>query len=135
MEAELAMLVESGVAALGGLMVTDAYTRLRPRLSNLMRRRSEGQQVQAIEEVDRLRRELMDAQRQGGESAERAIRDSLRTQLRQVIEADPDAASELAALIRELQSELCYAKQSSVTFAGNTFHGPVQGSGVQNISM
>lgn len=131
MDAELTLLLESGVAALGGLMVTDAYTRLRPRLAGVLRR---GGGDEGIAELDRLRAGLADAVARGDGTVYQTLEEELRGHVRRLLESDPVAARELAGLVREQAAGGVESAPApgSVTFTNNTINGPVLGSGTQH---
>ncbi|MFJ4097774.1 hypothetical protein ACIPYS_39955 [Kitasatospora sp. NPDC089913] len=97
MEAEIAQLVTTGATTVVGLMATEAWTQLRSRLAGLLGRGRDAEEVSA--ELEEIRVEVVradgDAELVGDQAAE------LRNRIRRALRQDPQAAAELAALLRE----------------------------------
>ncbi|MFD8238931.1 hypothetical protein ACIPJE_09995 [Streptomyces albidoflavus] len=128
MDAEFADLLDGGVAALGGLLATDAYEHVRPRLLGLLRRGRKGGSVPTIEHFDRVREELADAVADGDARRQRALSRELRGYVRDLIDVGPLAVADLLASAAE---EVEPGGRAAVSLVNNTIIGPVQGSGVQ----
>ncbi|MFS0695698.1 hypothetical protein [Streptomyces nitrosporeus] len=135
MDFDVAGLVDSGVATLGGLLVTDAYERVvRARLVGLLGGGRSQERLPAIEDFDRLRRGLAGAVQNGNARTRRAFERELRGYVRSLIDADPVAVVELLSSVREESVVRPGGAASSVSLTNNTIFGPVLGSGVQHNS-
>ncbi|WP_405003821.1 hypothetical protein OHV13_05075 [Kitasatospora purpeofusca] len=113
MEAEIAQLVTTGATTVVGLMATEAWTQARSRLAALFGRGRDAEEVSA--ELEEIRVEVVradgDAELVGDQAAE------LRNRLRRLLRQDPQAAEELADLLREFTP-----RQRSGTAVHNEIH-------------
>ncbi|MFB8243053.1 hypothetical protein ACFC58_41600 [Kitasatospora purpeofusca] len=123
MEAEIAQLVTTGATTVVGLMATEAWTQARSRLAALFGRGRDAEEVSA--ELEEIRVEVVradgDAELVGDQAAE------LRNRLRRLLRQDPQAAAELAALLREFTPR----QQPGTTVHNEMNHGTIHGSVVQ----
>ncbi|MFF5446848.1 hypothetical protein [Streptomyces sp. NPDC012888] len=92
---DLATLATAGATTVVGLMATDAWVQVSDRFGRLVRRR--GGSEPAASRVD-----LLVARADGDTAAEARLVADWRDRLRAVLEADPAAAEELAALLDEV---------------------------------
>ncbi|MBT2452544.1 hypothetical protein J7F03_36945 [Streptomyces sp. ISL-43] len=135
MDADVAGLVASGVATLGGLLVTDAYERVvRSRLLGLLGGGFSPERLPGIEDFDRLHRGLSDATQNGDARARRGFERELRGYVRSMIDADPVGVADLLSSVCEDSVERTGGAAASVSLTNNTIFGPVLGSGVQHNS-
>ncbi|ARF75425.1 hypothetical protein B7C62_26610 [Kitasatospora albolonga] len=136
MDGEVAGLVDGGVAALSGLLLTDMYECVvRPRVAALLRGGRSSVQLPDIEDFDRLRHELSGAIARGDARKQRVLARELRGYVRSLIDADPVAVAELLSSVRHAPETEPDGRSASVSLVNNTIIGPVLGSGVQHNSL
>lgn len=99
MEAELASLVVSGATTLVGLMASDGREAVRTRVAALLRRGRTADATDVEAELERDRRELAAARREGDEAAVADLEAVWRGRLRLLLREVPDAARELGELV------------------------------------
>ncbi|MFI2349136.1 hypothetical protein ACH492_19200 [Streptomyces sp. NPDC019443] len=130
MEAELMALATAGATALVQQMVTDTWTSVRERAVSFFSRGSTTPESVAAD-LDTARAELVDAQQSADEEAAADIQAEWRSRMRRTLRADPEAATELRALLDELWPEWSAPQRHDVhnTISGGTQHGPVIQSG------
>ncbi|MEU9160665.1 hypothetical protein AB0D29_10405 [Streptomyces sp. NPDC048424] len=108
MEAELVGLATSGATALVGLMVTDAWSGVRDRVSRFLTRSTTpgggdgGVQAVVAGELEASRTELAAARTDGDDALTADIEAQWRIRLRRLLLQDPAAADELRSLLAEL---------------------------------
>lgn len=109
-EAELVGLATSGATALVGLMVTDAWSGVRDRVSRFLTRSTTpgsgggdgGVQAVVAGELEASRTELAAARADGDDALTADIEAQWRIRLRRLLLQDPAAANELRSLLAEL---------------------------------
>lgn len=114
---DMGFLVESVTAALMGLLVSDAYTSARPRLSAILGR-SRSDDAVRIEDLDRLRR-----------SDPTALHSAVYGYVHQLAVSDERLARQLQDALREPQPH------TQLNVHDNQFHGPTQVGGTQIVNM
>lgn len=111
MEAELVGLASSGATALVGLMVSDAWSGARDRVSRFLNRNTVAAAAAAGDdaggddaggELEASRAELVAAREDGDDALAGDVEAHWRTRLRSLLSQDPAAAEELRALLAEL---------------------------------
>lgn len=104
MEAELVGLASSGATALVGLMVSDAWTTVRGRMSRFLSRSTEDddESETVLGELEVSRDELVAARADGDDGLAGDVEAQWRIRLRRLLAEDPDAAYELRSLLDEL---------------------------------
>lgn len=114
---DIGFLAESVATALTALLVTDAYTSARPRLSSILSRSRSNEGVR-IEDLDGLR-----------EVGTAALRHAVNEQVRRIAASDEH-------LLRQLRDALGVAQPHiGMNIHGNQFHGPTQLGGTQIVNM
>lgn len=104
LEAELVVLASSGATALVGLMMSDAWTAVRGRMSRLLSRSAEGddQSETVLGELEASRIELVTARADEDDGLAEDVEAQWRIRLRRLLAEDPGSAAELRALLDEL---------------------------------
>ncbi|QKW07122.1 hypothetical protein HUT18_12650 [Streptomyces sp. NA04227] len=128
MEAELAALAASAATSVVSVMVTETWTQVRGRLVRFLNRGGDEREQEALEgEVQLDQEELTAAHASGDEQAAADVEAGWRTRMRRALLADPAAAEELRAILRELDQ--AQPPRPSVvvnnTVSGGTYHAPV----------
>ncbi|WP_030245006.1 hypothetical protein [Streptomyces sp. NRRL S-350] len=130
MEAEITELATRGATALVGLMVTEAWSRVRPRFAALLGRDREEEVGQELEEI---RIEVADDPEEGAAQASQWQR-----RLRLTLRNNPEAVAELRAILDEFDpnrpeqeagSTYVYNTIKDGTHSGTT----IQAGRIQNI--
>ncbi|WP_328316912.1 hypothetical protein [Streptomyces sp. NBC_00388] len=137
MDAELTALVTAGATALVQQMATDAWSRTRDRVAAFLARRGGADPGALAAELDAARAELAAARRDGDEEAAADVRGEWRLRMRRALQADPEAAAELRALLDELAPARSAPQIGSVSnsFTGVAHHGiVVQAGNIENLS-
>ncbi len=126
MEAELVALATAGATALVQQMVTDSWASARDRVVAFFARGSAAPDAVAAE-LDESRADLVGARQTQDEETAADIQAEWRSRMRRTLQADPQAAAELRALLEELAPETAPASPGAVhnTVSGGTQHGPV----------
>ncbi|GGN51192.1 hypothetical protein GCM10012285_41030 [Streptomyces kronopolitis] len=114
---DLGFVAESVTTALTGLLVSDAYTSLRPRLSAILGR-SRGNESIRIEDLDRLR---------AVGSATR--RSTVHEYVQRLAASDEHLLRQLRDVLGAPESHI------QLNFHGNQFRGPTQVGGIQIVNM
>jgi hypothetical protein len=125
-EAELVALATAGATALVQQMLTDTWTSARDRVVGFFSRgTADPESVGA--ELEAARAGLIDAQQSADEDTAADIQAEWRSRMRRALQADPQAAAELQALLDELAPSLPAEQAVEVhnTISGGTQHGPV----------
>lgn len=130
MEAELVALATAGATALVQQMVTDTWSSARDRIVGFFSRGPADPEAVGAD-LDAARAELVDAQRSADEGTVADIQAEWRSRMRRTLQADPQAAAELRALLEELAPSLPAQQAVEVhnTISGGTQHGPVTQAG------
>ncbi|MFD9711742.1 hypothetical protein ACFWBR_27300 [Streptomyces sp. NPDC060006] len=104
MEAELVGLAASGATALMGLMVSDAWTTVRGRMSRFLSRSAEDddESETVLDELEASRVELATARADGDDALAGDVEAQWRIRLRRLLAEDSGAAAELRALLDEV---------------------------------
>ncbi|KPI08572.1 hypothetical protein OK074_3573 [Actinobacteria bacterium OK074] len=102
MDAELVSLAGTGATTLVTLMVTDGWEQVRSRVAAFFSRGREGEAEAVQAELESSRAELVAARAAQDEDAEADVRAEWRVRMRRTLQADPQAAAELRALLDEL---------------------------------
>ncbi|MFM9368131.1 hypothetical protein [Streptomyces sp. Da 82-17] len=114
---DLGFVVQSVATSLAGLLVSDAYTSVRPRLSSILRR-SGGEESPRIEDLDRLR-----------EADPATLEAEVRAYVQRLADGDE-------RLLRQLQDALGTPERGiHMNIHDNQFRGPTQMGGVQIVNM
>ncbi|MFI9583065.1 hypothetical protein ACIHCQ_14740 [Streptomyces sp. NPDC052236] len=126
MEAELVALAAAGATTLVQQMVTDTWTAARDRLASILSHGSTPPEAIGAD-LDAARAELVAAQQSGDETTTDDLQAEWRSRLRRALQADPEAAAELRALLEELTPSPPASRTVNVTntISGGTQHGPV----------
>lgn len=126
MEAELVALATAGATALVQQMVTDTWASARDRVVSFFSRGAADPEAVGAD-LDAARAELVEAQHSADEGTAADIQAEWRSRMRRTLQADPQAAAELRALLDELVSALPAQQTVEVhnTISGGTQHGPV----------
>ncbi|WP_145498459.1 hypothetical protein [Streptomyces sp. CFMR 7] len=115
--ADWGLVAESVTTALTGLLVSDAYTSARPRLSAILNRSRNDEGVR-IEDLDRLR---------GADPA--ALRSAVHEYVHRLAASDEH-------LLRQLRDALGASQpHSGLNIYDNQFYGPTQVGGTQIVNM
>ncbi|KOT81566.1 hypothetical protein ADK70_25915 [Streptomyces rimosus subsp. pseudoverticillatus] len=114
---DLGFVAESVTTALTGLLVSDAYTSVRPRLSAILGRSRSNERVQ-IEDLDRLRG-----------SAPATLRSAVYEYIQRLAASDEH-------LLRQLRDALGAPEPGiQLDVHDNEFRGPTQVGGIQIVNM
>ncbi|MCX4822326.1 hypothetical protein OG883_21025 [Streptomyces sp. NBC_01142] len=126
MEAELVALATTGAAALVQQIVTDTWTSARGQVVAFFSRGAADPEAVGAD-LDAARADLVDAQRSADEETAADIQAEWRSRMRRTLQADPQAAAELRALLEELAPTLPVQQAVEVhnTISGGMQHGPV----------
>ncbi|MFJ8629995.1 hypothetical protein [Streptomyces sp. NPDC093568] len=127
MEAELMALAAAGATAVVQQMATDSWGQVRDRVIAFFSRH-EGTEEEVIEgQLETSREELTAATDSGDEQTVADVRAEWRTRLRRTLLADPHAASELRAVLDELEPHRTDQQGVEVhnAISGGVQHGPV----------
>ncbi|MEU6862718.1 hypothetical protein ABZ924_05475 [Streptomyces sp. NPDC046876] len=120
---DVAALVQAGATTLVGLMTTQAWTSVSGRFGRLFGR------PEAEAELGASRAELLVARADGDDAAAAGVEQTWRDRLREVLESDPAAERELAALLDEVnpgwRGTEGRAPKISNAINGGTVHGGV----------
>ncbi|MER6996433.1 hypothetical protein [Streptomyces sp. NPDC000410] len=131
MEAELVALATAGATTLVQQMATDGWTRAKERLVAFFARHGTADEESAAADLDIARAELVEEGAE--EQTEADITAEWRNRLRRTLRADPEAAAELRALLKELAPEQRAPRATTEvhnTVNGGVHHGGVIQSGV-----
>lgn len=112
MEAEIAEIATRGATALVGLMATEAWARVKPRVAAMFGRKAES----VSEELDETQAELVAAQEGGTEGAARSAQGEWEPKLRRLLASDPAMVAELQAILDE------FAPKRPEQAAGSTYN-------------
>ncbi|MEU1284598.1 hypothetical protein [Kitasatospora sp. NPDC005856] len=114
MDAEITDLATRGATALVGLMVTEAWTRFRPRFAALFGR---DREEDVSLELDEIQAEIAEDPESGeGQSSQWQRR------LRLALRNNPDAVAELRAILDEFEPKAT-EQATNVTYINNTLNG------------
>lgn len=124
---ELTELAAAGATALVTQMVTDGWAQVRDRVGAFFARRRGGDEEAVQGELERSRADLVAARDAGDEDTASDIREEWRSRLRRMLRKDPQAVSELRALLDELAPSTGARTDGTVhnTISGGVQHGTV----------
>ncbi|MFJ8646769.1 hypothetical protein ACIRNI_11655 [Streptomyces sp. NPDC093546] len=132
MEAELVALATAGATALVQQMVGETWEQAKGRIVAFFARRAGTDPEAVTAELDAVRAELLAAEETGDErttaDAQAEARTEWRARMRRTLQADPEAAGELRAMLDELLPALPAAGPTTTThnsITGGIQHGTV----------
>lgn len=102
MDAEIALLAGTAGTTIATLLATDAWNGVRDGVLALWRRARPDHEEQVAAQLDTSRQDLLDAQADGDEEAEREIAAEWRGRVRRLLVAHPQLTAELRCLLAEL---------------------------------
>jgi hypothetical protein len=127
MEAELIALAAAGATTFVQQMAADSWAQARDRIVSFLSRHRSSEEDLVEAELETSRGELVAAMRADDEQTPLDVETEWRTRLRRTLLANPDAASELQAILDDLapQGREEQAMDVQNTISGGVQHGPV----------